>query len=545
MFCNKRGVFWFLSLVLLFSLLLVLPASASAAERTRRPVEAMPAVAEGSAFLYKEVNDFREIVSRFALSNAARSLSMIDEGVRWFFEVLRFWPAESMVFLIGEEARGEGGEIVCFALSYPETYRSVLQKMEKGTIKDVEARSLFLGSRKDNEVALRITREDEKPPIFKVRFGDFRFYCTARDNLLVCAFDDDELDKPLAALSSGRHFTPPSRAGKGTRNFAVVDAGLQTDKIMSDVFKIARPDAKGDSLHVEMDFAFQPGGWKLDVETNLAALLNQGKGETKGGADAAIPAFERLGGGRLLAATSAVLGTDSIYARASRVTRGIFPKDDSSPPILRALLGDDKALGMERVDVAALSYPGLKWPDGIGLYTCVKVSNKTRLAELQRETDAFLAENAQSDPYTKLESAKWKHLYAMDLRGEGIESSVMLGFADDAFLFGFLPRTGLGEPFATDRARFEELAAKPDAFFYADFERTRQSVREMWSRDDDEPYNRRRRAREFYSLLLAVTSDITELSAVEKDPGTISIEAKTARPDIDDRMWIYELMEKM
>ncbi len=546
MFGNKRQAFWFLSLALLFSLFLVHPASA--AGRVRRPVEAMPALGVGSGYFYKEVNDFREIASRFSLSNAARCFGILDKDLRVFIEVLRFWPAESMSFLAGERGPKEGREVVCFALSYPEAYRGPLQKMASGKIDDGELRSLFLGKGRDDEELLRVTREEESPSIYKVRFGGLRFYCTARDNLLLCAFDEDDLEVPLGALSSGRHFRP-EKPGENARNFAIFEAGPLTGDILSGFF--GRESAErvgGKSLHVEADFAFQSGGWKLDVASNLIDLLSPGEGGKKTDPEPAEPAFERLGGGRLLAATSARLGKEALYSSLSHAGwRGVA--GSSSPPILRALLNPGESglepLRMERVDVAAVSYPGRKWPNGIGVYTYAKVTNRDQLAALRRETDAFLAEHAKEDPYEKLESAKWKHLYAMDLRGDGIESSVMLGFADDAFMFSFLPRTGFDEPFSTDRARFEELAAKPDAFFYADFGQTRKGIREMYKRGDLERFAGRGVMDELFVFLLAATSDMTELSVVEKSPGTVTIEAQTARPEIEERMWLYELVEEM
>lgn len=528
-------------------LLLLFAQSVFAAERTRRPVEALPVLADGSGFIYKQVADFRDIAPRLALSNAARCLSILDREPAGFFELLRRWPCESMAFFSGEELRETESEATYIVAAYPDDFRKILKKVEIGVANGQEALALFSDTRRVgvDEEGFSVTVVDDGSP-YRVRCRGFRLYFTARDNLLIGSFRESDLKYALAALASGRHFTH-ERAAAGGRNFAVFDMGRSLSReVMREIFYMKSMDEK-EALRVEADFAFEPGGWKLDVRSNLIALMGLDGLKKTGGAVAVGSArpFERLGGGRLVAAASlrAVPGMvlfDTLRSIGEARLRNM------DPSVYRELLAPSarRFAGVERIDAGLVSYAGERWPNGFGAYSATWMPDRERMEKLREDAARNRAEFGKEAPYTELESGRWKPLYAIDVKEEGIAAPMLFGYADDAFLSALLPEGKAERPFETGRAYFEELAAKPGDFLYADLRAARTAMREMRA-GLEKNAGQRRFLGEFVSLLLALTSDIAELSVTSEREGVASIRAKTARPDIDERMWLYELMEEI
>ncbi|MDR0648831.1 MAG: hypothetical protein LBF92_05805 [Synergistaceae bacterium] len=482
-------------------------------------------------YVYADLMDAGEISRRLQKSQTLRFV--FAQGR----EILKKIPASEMSLMFS--VSGDEAPAFQMALKLGGKEGGLLGRIASGKASADELGEFF----GETWNSVTVEAAEDSSPLYRLSPLDSFF--SSDGELLIFADSPEGVKKSIRASRNGSGRFSPARKSSG-RNLILMTFGRDHSSAVADqISDLLAPQGETfpERLAFEMALALRPGGWEVDVFTDVIKSL-YGPDFFAKNVRKPSGSFLRAGGGRLLASYD---GTPPLLPlTASSYVRLISSLLDVEPLSyydgIEKLTGPDAEDGIssgmaasDRLNVAITAAP-----DGeMSGYVAASESAGTNW---RKEGEAFSRKVGVYDSltaggagkYEEIRNAGWNHVYSAKADGSGADGKhgLTLAFDDSRALIGFFAPELLSEPFSAGTEFYEALTKAESALeiIYVDMKLLRKVLADRISKGSGGPS-----AMSLAPIAVLPFLDIWEAGALTLSPEHFRFSFRTGWLDFDDR----------
>lgn len=500
-------------------------------------------------YFYVGLSDAKRIAKDLGRSELVRLLVNLAPDYEFFREFLKDFPAEDFSLMLSDT--GEYGVTFQMAIAFDEGKRAILDKVAARTAEEMDIAELFGGGALMLDVmGLYIPEyEDEH-----YELGTFDLYFASHENLLILGSSEEALERSIVACKNRfrRHGFDFRGSGDNVA-FARIGEALTAEIFGPMAYPVGdEPVVNAGHVYFEGDFALVPGGWDMELYTNVIGSLygdrlSQIAYAKKPGS------FFGAGGGRLVVTVDStpdlrqlLSGSYGPMARFWRNAGGIVE-------VVEEKLGRRKGeeLGEAMMAIDRMNFAVTTAGDDLSdlrayLFLSSREDGRTeRIGEILSE----LIEGYNDSPevearFERIEIPGWSRAYSLPLPQEAsvlsTQSAFTMAFGQEGLFAGLMSDALMEREFETTSALYGEISSAEDVIevVYLDMRALRKIAGTIAN-----TVGMRRQSRQLLGAVTIPFMDMREIGMQTHALDHFSMKFRTGWLDFDERDFIWSLFQ--
>lgn len=488
-------------------------------------------------FFYVGLTDARQFAGSLGRSELVRLLVDRRPDYEFFQNFLRDFPARDFTLMLSDT--GEYGVTFQLAIAFGEGKRAILDKVAARTAAASDIVELLGGEAFLLDVAGLYVPESEGE---FYEFTTFDLYFTSFENLLILGSHESAVERSVAACKNRFRRQKLDFKGKGD-NALFARIG---EEITSEIFG----EASQGQVYFEGDVARVPGGWDVELHTNVVNAL-YGERFEEIAYEKKPGTFFRAGGGRLVAAVDSTPDIKRFFGQLgpmADIGRGL----EEVMAMAAEKLGKNRAeelrealTALDRLNLAMTTGEG--GPSDLRAYAFLS-SREEGVSERIGELLSELIEDYNDSPeveerFERVGLPGWSRAYALPLPEDApvfaTGSHISLAFGPKGLFAGLMPDTSVGAEFESDSELYGEISNTRGVIevLYLDMRALRKIAKAAM-----DSTGMRRQSRQMLAAMTIPLIDLREVGVQTHAVDHFSLKFRTGWLDFEERDFVWGLL---